>query len=62
MSIISKISSFEFDKTFKFRKSAIIWGHEPGVMYPILYLSKPKHISQEDFEEILNKLEINIKI
>lgn len=67
MSIFKNIKSFEFDKN-KSRlfgiKSGIIWGHrvDKSAIFPLLYISKPKAISQEDFEELLNSIEINFKL
>lgn len=64
MSILDKIKSFEFDKNrnkiFGI-KSAIIWGHSKGTngIFPLLYLYKPKHISQEEYEELINSIEIS---
>ncbi len=65
MNILESIRSFEFDKnrTKVFGiKSAIVWGHsaKTNSIFPMLYISKPKHITQEDFELILDKLDINI--
>ena len=66
MSILDKIKSFEYDKNRNAIfgiKSAIIWGNmkDKNEMTPILYISKPKSISQEDFEIILDKLNIQIR-
>lgn len=66
MSVFDSIKSIEFDKNknkiFGI-KSGILWGHSKNEnkCFPILYISKPKHISQKDFESILNRVEINIK-
>lgn len=65
MSVLNEIESIEFDrnrtKIFGI-KSGILWGHrKEGGTFPLLYISKPKHIPQEDFEEILSKLEIHIR-
>jgi len=65
MNIINTIRSFEFDKNRKsiFRiKSAIVWGHskDSNSSFPMLYISKPKNISQEDFEVLLDRLDITI--
>lgn len=65
MSILDEIRSIEYDKNRNKLfgiKSAIIWAHskEGGGTYPLLYIYKPKSISQEDYELLLNKLEINI--
>lgn len=65
MSLLNQIRSIEFDKNRKSIfgiKSGIVWGHSKNSnsSFSILYISKPKGISQTDFEELLNKLEINI--
>lgn len=43
-------------------KSPIIWACENRQSYPIAYLKKPKHLSQEEFEDILNRIEIKFNI
>jgi len=63
--ITDKLKSFEYDKNrngiFGI-KSGIVWGKfsNQGTS-PILYISKPKHVSQEDFELLLDKIEIIIR-
>lgn len=43
-------------------RSAILWGFiEDNVSCPIIYLRKPKYMSDEEFESILDRLEIKIK-
>ena len=64
--ILDKIRSFEFDKNRKKLfgiKSGIVWGHskDTNSSFPILYISKPKDISQEDFELLLDKIDISIR-
>jgi len=64
MSIFDDISSFEFDKNRKQLfgiKSGIVWGHSKNTngIFPMLYISKPQYISQEDFELLLNSIDIN---
>ena len=64
MSILNKIKSYEFDKnTHKILgiKSPIVWGHLDGGAIPIFYIRKPKSMSQKDFEEIIEHLDITIK-
>lgn len=61
--ILNEIKSFEFDKNRNKLfgiKSGIIWGHSRTTngMFPMLYISKPKHISQEDFELLLDSIQI----
>lgn len=63
MSIFNKLRSFSFDKNEKHIfgiKSAIVWGHSniSNSESPILYISKPKHISQEEYEELLDSIDI----
>jgi len=62
MSIFDDLKSFSFD-TNKQKlyglKSGIVWGnYERGGSSPILYISKPKHLSQEDFDELLDSIDI----
>lgn len=65
MNILNKLRAIEFDrnknKVFGI-KSGILWGYsnETNSSFPLLYISKPKHISEEDFEILLNNLEIKI--
>jgi hypothetical protein len=66
MNILESIRSFEFDKNRKKVfgiKSGIVWGHsnKSNSSFPMLYISKPKNISQEDFELLLEKLDISIR-
>jgi hypothetical protein len=64
MTIFDKYRDFEFDrnknKIFGI-KSGIIWGHSRKInsISPLVYISKPKHVSQEEFDEILEKIRIS---
>ncbi len=63
---IDKIRAIEFDKNKRKIfgiKSAIVWAYsiEDGKVYPLLYISKPKHLSQEDFDVVLDRLDIKIR-
>ncbi len=64
MNILDEISPFEYDRnrTHVFGiKSGIVWGHgKKGGSFPMLYISKPKHIKQEDFELLLNSINIEL--
>lgn len=67
MTIINKLRSVEYDKnrTKIFGlKSAILWGRfkDSNGSMPLLYISKPKHIPQEEYEDLLERLEINLKV
>lgn len=65
MKLRKQLATIEYDKNrnkiFGI-KSAIIWGRkkESNGMTPILYISKPKHVSLEDFEDLLDNLKIEI--
>lgn len=66
MNSLSEIKSIEFDKNRNHIfgiKSGILWAHskDNSGCSPLLYISKPKHISQEFYEFLLERLEINIK-
>ena len=66
MNILDKISSFEYDKnrTNIFGiKSGIVWGNSKSTngQFPLLYISKPKNISKEDFDVLLDKINIEIR-
>lgn len=64
--ILERIRSFEYDKNrnkiFGI-KSGIVWGHsnETNSTFPLFYISKPKSVSQEDFELLLDKIDITIR-
>ena len=66
MSILDKIKSFSYDKNREKLygiKSAIVWGHskDSNTIFPLLYISKPRSISQEDYELLLQKIDISIR-
>lgn len=66
MNFISKFKSFSFDKNRDKNfgiKSAILWGYETDSSCgAIAYITKPKHVSQEDFDELLDSIKLSIKI
>ncbi len=65
--ILERIRSFEYDKNrnkiFGI-KSAIIWGYskDTNSSFPMIYISKPKNVSQTDFELLLDKIDIEIRL
>jgi hypothetical protein len=66
MTVLDEIGSFSFDQNREEKfgvKSGIVYGHSNTVnaIYPLLYISKPKHLSQEDFDLLLSKLDISIR-
>lgn len=67
MSILDDIRSIEYDRNRKSIfgiKSAIIWGHSKSSnsCSPLLYISKPKSVSKEDFEYLLDRLKVEIHL
>lgn len=67
MGILNEIRSFEFDKNRKKIfgiKSGIVWGHSKDTngSFPMLYISKPKGITEEQFNELLNSIDIQFLI
>lgn len=65
MPILDRVKSITYDKNRNHIfgiKSGIVWGNsnEGNEVFPLLYISKPKSVSQEDFETLLNSLQINI--
>ena len=63
--ILDTVKSIEFDTNKKHIfgiKSGILWGHsnKSNSISPLLYISKPKSVSQEDFEYMLDCLCISM--
>ena len=55
------ITDYWFDKSRTIRKSIILYKYQDGIATPVMYMSKPRWISDEDFIEFFSKLEIRIK-
>lgn len=65
--ILDDIKAFEFDKNKDHKyglKSAIIWGYAKSVnsCSPLLYISKPKALTEEEFNDLLDRLNIYINV
>ncbi len=65
MSILDTVRSIEFGQNRKNIfgiKSGIIWGYsnKTNSCSPLLYISKPKYVSNENFYLLLSKLKIEI--
>ena len=41
-------------------KSPIIWGHIGSLSFPLCYLTKPKSMTQEEFDEFLDNFTFKI--
>jgi hypothetical protein len=64
--ITRRIKSYEVDTNREHKygiKSAIVWGHsrDTNSVFPLLYLTKPKGMTQEDYEYLLKKINILIE-
>ena len=60
-----KIESIEFDKNENHIfgiKSAILWGNDGKCQTPLLYLSRPKHISKDDYKKIIDNIHISVSV
>lgn len=42
-------------------KNPSLWKIENNVSYPVMILTKPKGMEQEDFDNFVNRITINIK-
>ena len=54
-------SEFYIDRSKSIRKSIIIYQIKGSVHSPVVYLSKPKWITDEDFNDLLDRMQIMIK-
>jgi len=44
------------------RKSCIIWTRHQTITMPIAYISKPKHIPQQLFDEFMDSIQIQLTL
>ena len=63
MSIFDNLRAIEFDKNENHIfgiKSAIVWGHSKhqNSCSPLLYIRKPKGVTQEEYDELIDSIEI----
>lgn len=54
-------SEFYIDRSKSIRKSVIIYHINGSVHSPVVYLSKPKWITDEEFNDLLDRMQIMIK-
>lgn len=70
---LEKFSDFYLDKSKEQRaenfktfgiKSGVAWGKlkDKNAQVPIFYIKKPKSITEQEFQEILNSLQISFKL
>lgn len=53
---------FYIDRSMSIRKAVIIYQVKGSIHSPIMYLKKPKWVSNDDFNDFLDKMQIQIKI
>lgn len=41
-------------------KSAIVWGNYGQSIKPLVYVSKPRFMTEHDFERLLKRMDVNI--
>ena len=54
-------SEFYIDSSKSIRKSIIIYQIKGSVHSPVVYLSKPKWITDEEFNDLIDRMQIMIK-
>jgi len=54
------VTDYWFDKSMNVRKSIILYKHQDGMATPVMYLSKPRWISDEEFMEFFKRMQIYI--
>jgi len=54
-------SEFYIDRSKSIRKSIIIYQIKGSVHSPVVYLSKPKWITDEEFNDLIDRMQIMIK-
>ena len=55
------VTDYWFDKSRTIRKSIILYKQQDGMATPVMYLTKPRWLSDEEFMEFFSKLEIRVK-
>jgi hypothetical protein len=58
---MSKVREYYIDKSKTIRKSIIIYRDMGSVHSPIMYLQKPKWVSQEEFDAFVDNMTIAVK-
>ena len=54
------VTDYWFDKSRTLRKSIILYKQQGGMATPVIYLTKPRWISDEEFMETFNNMKIYI--
>jgi hypothetical protein len=56
-----KEESYYIDRSMSIRKSVIIYHNKGSVHSPIVYIKKPKWVSEEEFNDFLDRMQIMVK-
>ncbi len=43
-------------------KSRAIWGSSGNMTFPLVYLRKPKHLTEDQFKEIVGQLSLSLPV
>ena len=54
------VTDYWFDKSRTLRKSIILYKQQDGMATPVMYLTKPRWLSDEEFMETFNSMKIYI--
>ena len=54
------VTDYWFDKSRTIRKSIILYKQQDGMATPVMYLTKPRWLSDEEFMETFNSMKIYI--
>ena len=52
---------YYLDKTKTWRKSVVVFKKEGVCSTPIIYISKPKHVTNEEFDKFINNMQIIVQ-
>jgi hypothetical protein len=54
------VTDYWFDKSRTIRKSIILYKQQDGMATPVMYFTKPRWLSDEEFMETFNNMKIYI--
>jgi len=52
---------FYIDKSKSIRKSIVIFQVKDNIHFPVMYLKKPKWVTDKEFNDLFDRMEIMIK-
>jgi hypothetical protein len=51
---------YVLDRTRSLRKSVILWKGVNNEFTPVMYMTRPKNVSKQEFEELMDRMRISI--